>query len=743
MSTPTQKTPIIVENYLELFEMQNTILEMMAGDATQQEVLDRLCLLQEKLVPNAVATIMRYDERNRKLSLLAAPSLDKARWHEFEGLVPGPKNGSCANVIYHEEPQFVSCIAGDERWEENLGLAERFHLKACWSMPVYADEKVAGTFALSSFIERKPSPFEKMLLSIGARIVSIVLNREKHREQMRRQQKRVYLLARVFENVSEGIVITDKKNRIVEVNPAFEAITGYKEEEVRGTLPVSMVDSEDKVALRRDIVRKIREKGFWRGEMKIVRADGRRSFEWVSISKLKRENGETDGFLYVVSDINELKVSQQKMAYMAFHDTLTGLANRDMLMERISHVIDRAERVPLNAAVLFLDLDRFKYLNDTFGHTAGDQLLIEVGKRLSHALRKGDTIARFGGDEFVVLLEDVDDRGYILDKARSLLALLKKPFEFEKHSFVIYGSIGIAMFPDDGTDGQTLLKHADTAMYQAKRSQEHIRFYAPQMSEHTLKSLVLEKELHEALKRREFEVYYQPIVNGADRSICCAEALVRWHHPERGLVFPSEFIPFSEETGLISQVDEYVLGTVIADLRRWHTDPSNKIVPISVNISGRHINQRDVTRLIHILNKSALGRDYIGLELTETYLMQFAEETVVQLERLKHAGVKLSMDDFGSGYSSLGYLKRFKIDKLKIDQLLVRDIVKDNDDRSIADAIIKMGHSLGLEIIAEGVETEAQFETLQTFGCDMMQGFLFDRALPSDVFVEKYIRRSR
>ncbi len=740
---PIQKTPAGAENYTELFEMQNSILEMMGSDAPEGDILDRLCLLQEKLVPGAVASIMTYDEREGRLHLLAAPSLSEEAREAFEALVPGPENGSCANVIWHDAPQYVYCIPEDGRWAGNLEVAERFGLKACWSMPVHVDGKLVGTFALSSFVERKPSPFEKMLLSVGARIAGIVLKREHHREKIVRQQKRVYLLAKVFENVSEGIVITDRNNRIVEINPAFEAITGYSEAAVKGKLPVFMVDSEERTALRRDIVRAIREKGFWRGEMRIVRADGEPSFEWVSVSKLKSDDGKTDGFLYVISDINELKISQQKMAYMAFHDTLTGLANRDLLMERIGHIIDRSERMPLSAAVLFLDLDRFKYLNDTFGHAAGDQLLIEVGRRLKHALRKADTIARFGGDEFVILLEDVDNRERIFEKAEFILSLLKKPFEFEKHSFVIYGSIGIAIFPDDGTDGQTLLKHADTAMYQAKQSPEHIRFYAPQMSEHTLKSLVLEKELHTALNRGEFEVYYQPIVTGENRTFCCAEALVRWRHPERGLVYPGEFVPFCEETGLISQLDEYVLETVIADLRRWHSDPLNRIVPISVNISGRHINQQDVTRLIHILNRSALGRDYIGLELTETYLMQFAEETVIQLERLKHAGVKLAMDDFGSGYSSLGYLKRFKIDKLKIDRLLVHDIVEDGDDRSIADAIIKMGHSLGLEIIAEGVETAAQYETLRSFGCDMMQGYFFDRALPAETFVEKYLRRRR
>lgn len=602
---------IVVKDYLELFELQNTILEMVAGDASQQEILDTLCLMQEKMVPQSVATIMRLGE-DGVLHLIAAPSLDREAYSELDGLLPGPHNGSCASVIYHKEPQFVSCILEDERWREALGFANKYDVQACWSMPVTLDGKVVGTFALSSFKECKPSPFEKMLLSIGARIVSIVFRREQHVEKLR---------------------------------------------------------------------------------------------------------------------------------HLAFHDALTGLVNRVLLEERIGHMVERSERVPEHAALLFLDLDRFKFLNDTYGHATGDQILIEVGRRLQKALRRGDTIARFGGDEFVVLFEGNVERDEVQRKAGAILDLFKAPFIHEGHSFRISASIGIAMFPDDGGDAETLLKHADTAMYQAKRSEEHICFYAAHMSEHTRSSLVLEKELCEALEQDQFEVYYQPILGADGMQIVSAEALVRWRHPEHGVVMPADFIPFAEETGLISKIDEWVLETVIASLRRWHREPQNRIVPVSVNISGRHINERDVTRLLEILNRSSLARDYIGLELTETYLMQFASETIVQLERLKHAGVKLSMDDFGTGYSSLGYLKRFKIDTLKIDQLLVRDIVDNQDDRTIADAIIKMGHSLGLKIIAEGVETRAQLETLKAFGCDALQGFYFDRALPAERFEEKYLRR--
>ena len=614
MKTSLRSSPIPFEEYQEIFELQNAILEKVAEEAGKKDVLDELCRLQEKMVPGSVATIMLLNPVDGKMYVESAPSLQREAIEQLNGMMPNEGNGSCASAVFRKEPQFVNAIGTDPRWRNVMAFARQYCLNACWSEPVILHGEVVGTFALTSFEEREPTPFHKMLLAVGARIVSIVLKREQNRE---------------------------------------------------------------------------------------------------------------------------------KLSYLAFHDPLTGLVNRTMLEERINDLIASPGLFGSSAALLFVDLDRFKYLNDTFGHEAGDCLLAELAKRLVQLVKTGDTVARFGGDEFVILLANESRHDAILEKARSVIEVLKEPFDVAQQRFVIYGSIGIALYPDDGRDAQTLLKHADTAMYQAKQTQDHIRFYAPKMSEKSFRSLVLERELHEAIRLGQFAVYYQPVFAGNGTDLRGAEALVRWQHPERGLLLPAEFIPFAEETGLISGIDELVLEQVIADLRRWHMEPMNKIVPISVNISGRHINEKDVTQLTRILNRSALARDYINLELTETYLMQYAEETVTQLERLKHAGVKLAMDDFGSGYSSLGYLKRFKIDTIKIDQLLVRDIVEDKDDRSIAEAIIKMAHSLGLQVVAEGVETREQLEMLKTFGCDALQGFYFDRALPGRLFEDKYLRRKR
>lgn len=741
MSTPLKKTPIIVEDYLQVFDLQNAVLELVAADASKQEVLDKLCRMQEALVPGGIATVMLMNEKRDRLHLLAAPSLDDEARRELDGLKLESGYGSCVSAVMSGETQFVICVPEDERWAKSVEFAQKHHWKSCWSMPVFIDEQVMGSFALFSVEEWRPAPFAKMLLSIAARIVSIVLRREEHRRRIRESAERIQLLAKVFESISEGIVVADRNNAIIEVNPAFEILTGYRESDVKGKHPSDFLDPDIEDGLNVEMLKSIASEGVWRKELQLRRIDGSKVLEWVSASKLLDAEAKHEGYLYVLSDINDLKRSQEKLAEMAFHDILTGLANRALLMERIAHFIARAERsATLHAALLFLDLDRFKYYNDTFGHASGDRVLIEIAKRLKQNLRKGDTIARFGGDEFVIVLEEEMDRGRILKIAHTLLEKIKEPLEINEHRFVIGGSIGIALYPDDGRDAETLLKHADTAMYQAKQNREHVSFYAPQMSEHTLKSLVLEKELHEAFERNEFDVCYQPILNAQTGMLYGAEALVRWHHPERGTVYPADFITFAEEIGIISRLDEWVLEHVIADLRRWHAAADYALVPVSVNISGRHINQEDVSGLIHILNKSALAREYIGLELTETYLMQFAEETVVQLERLKHAGVRLAMDDFGTGYSSLGYLKRFKMDTIKIDMLLVSDIEYNVEDRSIADAIIKMGHSLGLKIIAEGVETEAQKKILQALGCDAFQGFYFDRAIPEGDFADQYLK---
>ena len=741
MSTPLKKTPIIVEDYLQIFDLQNTVLELVAADASQQEILNKLCLMQEALLPGSSATVMLLNAGGDRLHVMAAPSLDEAARRELDGLKPEDGYGSCASAVASGKAQFVVCTLDDERWAMAAEFAEKYHLKSCWSMPVVIDERVIGSFALTSFEERRPAPFAKMMLSVAARIVSIVVRREEHRRRIREGAERIQLLAKVFESIGEGIIVTDRNNAVIEVNAAFELLTGYREADVRGKLPTHFLDPDVEYGLNVDMLRSIASEGVWRRELLLRKADGTRAHEWVSASKLLDAQGRHEGYLYVLSDIDELKMSQEKLVEMAFHDALTGLANRALLMERIAHFVARAERNSAShAAVLFLDLDRFKYFNDTFGHASGDHVLIEIAARLKRQLRKGDTIARFGGDEFVILLEDEMERDVILKIAVGLLEAIKVPVEIKGHRFVIGGSIGIAIFPNDGKDAETLLKHADTAMYEAKQNREHISFYRPQMSEHTMKSLVLEKELYEAFAREEFDVCYQPILQAKSGMVYGAEALVRWHHPERGTIYPAEFITFAEEIGLIAKLDEWVLDHVIADLRRWHAAAEYAMVPVSVNISGRHINQEDVTGLIRILNKSALAREYIGLELTETYLMQFAEETVVQLERLKHAGVRLAMDDFGTGYSSLGYLKRFKMDTIKIDMLLVRDIERDVEDRSIADAIINMGHSLGMKIVAEGVETEGQKEILTQLGCDALQGFYFDRAIPEARFAEKYLK---
>lgn len=735
MDTSVGQTPILVESYLEIFALQNRILEMVTH-ASAQKVLDELCRMLEALVPQSVASIMVLASATRKLDVLAAPSLPKALWEDLAGLEPAAHNGSCANVILSESAQFVGEIAEDTRWDNLRPLAAQYHLRACWSVPVFVDGAIVGTFALTSFKERMPSPFEKMLLSIGARVVGIVLKRDQ-------QRQRNALLARVFESVNDAIVITDRANKIIETNHAFSTISGYSASAAQGLAPHFLLEPQSVRVLKKTMLDHIRSEGYWRGELQIRRADGRQSHEWVTASKLKDDQGRTSGFMYVMSDINDLKISQDRLAYLAYHDPLTGLANRALLGERIAHVISRATRENLTAVVLFLDLHRFKNINDSFGHVAGDQLIVEVAHRLESVTQRVDTVARFGGDEFVLLFEEVDDRKEIQKKAEAILAAIEMPFIFRDHHLRVMANIGIAVFPLDGNDADELLNHADTAMYQAKKSLQHICFYSPHMSQKSRQNLALEKELHEAVEAGEFDVYYQPIVHGTNAQIKSAEALVRWRHPRRGLVMPSEFITLAEETGLISRIDERVLEQVVTDLRRWHTDTRNCIVPVSVNISGRQINEHEVTRLIQLLNRSALARDYIGFELTETYLMQFAEETEVQLERLKHAGIKLSLDDFGTGYASLGYLKRFKIDTLKIDQALVRDIVSDLEDRSIVDAIVKMGHSLGLSVIAEGVETQAQLQTLRQFGCDAMQGFYFDRALEADVFEANYLRRER
>ncbi len=432
-------------------------------------------------------------------------------------------------------------------------------------------------------------------------------------------------------------------------------------------------------------------------------------------------------------EISERKHAEGRLVYLANHDSLTNLPNRMLLIDRLNQVLTRLPWRKRLAAVLFLDLDHFKHINDTLGHPAGDLLLVAVSERLQSCLRDGDTIARLGGDEFAIILADIARAEDVSKVAQKIIDTMSKRFVLKDHEFFITTSIGISLYPNDGEDAETLLKNADTAMYRAKgQGRNNYQIYSAALNANAFERLAMETSLRQALERKDFLLQYQPQVDLNTRQIIGIEALLRWHHPELGLVSPAKFIPIVEENGLIVPIGEWVLRTACAQNKAWQDSGLPPIV-VSVNMSARQFQQKNLVGMVsQVLRETGLDAKYLELELTESILIQKEEPFIAMLSELHSMGIALSIDDFGTGYSSLSYLNRFPINTLKIDQSFVNNITKNPNDAVIVTAIITLAHSLHLKAIADGVETTEQLEFLRSLHCDGMQGYLFSQPLPAD-----------
>lgn len=475
-------------------------------------------------------------------------------------------------------------------------------------------------------------------------------------------------------------------------------------------------------------------------EYRILRPDG--ELRWIEErARAIREGSQTRRVDGIAIDISERKAYEARIEYLADHDALTSLANRNLLADRTRQAMAHARRNGQQLALLFLDLDRFKGVNDSFGHQLGDALLLEVAARLRHVVREGDTVARQGGDEFIILLTDIHRIDDVTAAAYKIFEAFSRPFVINGRELFVSTSIGVTLFPDDGEDLPTLLRNADTAMYRAKEEQGNaFQFYSREMSVRAMERAELESALRRAMEREEFELFYQPKVDIRSRRIIGAEALIRWHHPQLGLVSPTRFIPMAEEIGLIVPIGDWVLQTACAQNKAWQVAGLPPI-SVSVNLSARQFAQEGlVSSVARTLDRMGLAPHHLELELTESIVMNSAELYVNKLQQLQDLGVQLSIDDFGTGYSSLSYLKRFPLDHLKIDQSFVRDIANDDDDAAITSTVISLGHSLNLKVIAEGVETEEQVAFLRDHHCDEMQGYYFSRPLPAAEFASLLLK---
>ncbi len=471
--------------------------------------------------------------------------------------------------------------------------------------------------------------------------------------------------------------------------------------------------------------------------------DGKERVFEIEASPLLNSDGTLYGILEVIRNITEdlsteaqLREHRERLYHLVHHDALTNLPNRMLLQDRLSRMTMKAKRNKTYVAILFLDLDRFKKINETLGHDIGDQLLLEVGKRLENCVRKSDTVARLGGDEFGILLDDLRDVKFVAVVARKILQALSKPILIKDYELYATSSIGISLYPEDGEDEDVLLRCADTALYRAKDAgKNNYQYYTPDMNTRAFEFLLLESGLRKALDNEELVVFYQPLLDLKNKKLIGMEALLRWRHPEKGMISPGDFIPLAEETGLIEPIGEWVLRAACTQNKQWQ-DEGYPPVKVSVNMSGRQFAKKNIAEMIgNILEETGLNPEYLGIEITESVIMQDVKSTISKLKQLQDMGITLSIDDFGTGYSSLSYLKLFPIDNLKIDRSFVFNITSDSTDAAIAASVILLAHSMDLKVVAEGVETEEQLEVLHEQGCDYVQGFLFSKPLAAEEFV--------
>ncbi|HEY0664706.1 MAG TPA: EAL domain-containing protein [Gallionella sp.] len=580
--------------------------------------------------------------------------------------------------------------------------------------------------------------------------VYILAVRPLERQQgiLREQNNELRISAVTFES-QEGVVVTDLHNRILRVNHSFTEITGYSNEEVINKTPSILQSGRQDKEFYRNMWLILERDRFWSGEVWNRRKNGEIYPEWLTITAVVNPSGKVTNYVGIFSDITERKALDAEIQNLAFYDPLTHLPNRRLLLNRLEQAMATTTRNHYHGALMFLDLDHFKTLNDVYGHNVGDQLLIMVAERIGSCVREQDSVSRFGGDEFVVMLEELSENAehaavQAETVAKKIRNILSTPYELHRDTgdaeggsiqYICTSSIGVTMFKGQDNDIATLLKWADMAMYQAKISGRNaIRFFDPVMQSAIEAHASFESDLRAALEQQQFKLYYQIQVD-ASRRPQGAEALLRWEHPQRGMVSPHEFIPLAEETGLIVSIGQWALNAACAQLGAWKSDPEMRNLQLAVNISAKQFLQRDfVGQVKATIEKHGVSPMFLKLELTESMLLSNIEDTIRKMQELKDYGVRFSLDDFGTGYSSLSNLKRLPLDQIKIDQGFVRNIAQDRGDVAMVHAIMDLGMNFGLEIIAEGVETEEQFKTLQRYGCTNFQGYLFSRPVPLEQF---------
>ena len=712
-------------------ELHNHILSQINQRIALPEVLNDLACQVEALHSGMICSILLLNTDGKTLFTVAAPSLPDFYNQAINGVTIGEGVGSCGTAAFRGETVIVEDIQKHPFWASYLDLAQQADVQSCWSQPFKnKDDKVLGTFAIYHKKPTHPTDSELILIERYANLAQLAI-------EIHQAQNDLRISSIAFQS-QEGMLVTDANRVILRVNRAFTNITGYTAEEAVGQTPQMLSSEQHNATFYNEMWAKVNSTGEWEGEIWNRRKNGEVYPEYLNITAVK-DNDITTNYVATLTDITERKQAADEIEHLAFYDSLTHLPNRRLLLDRLKRALIASERSGRDGALLFLDLDHFKTLNDSLGHAIGDLLLLQVAERLTDCLRGSDTVARLarlGGDEFVVLLEDLSNLA--LEAAaqtkvvgEKILSTLNKPYQLATHEYHSTVSIGVALFSDHEHSQEDLLKHADIAMYQAKKTGRNTMcFFDPHMQDAINNRADLERELRKAIDKQQFQLYYQIQVDHLGHALG-AEALIRWLHPERGLVSPFHFIPLAEETGLILSIGQWVLETACAQLNVWHENEFTRELTISINVSAKQFYQPDfVAQVRDAVQRHSINPMQLKLELTESILLENVEDTIATMFALKETGIRFSLDDFGTGYSSLQYLKRLPLYQLKIDQSFVRDIVSDSSDKAIVRTIIAMAKSMELEVIAEGVETLEQQQLLLNKGCMYFQGYLFGRPVP-------------
>jgi diguanylate cyclase (GGDEF)-like protein/PAS domain S-box-containing protein len=680
--------------------------------------------------------VLLLDSDGAHLRHGAGPSLPGHYREAIDGVAIGPSVGSCGTAAYRREQVIVSDIATDPLWADFRELALGAGLRACWSSPIFGtDNKLLGTFAMYYREPRGPDSHDLQLVETAMHVVGIALERSLTEQALRRGEERYRDL---FENANEPIATVSLDDEITEVNAAFERVLGYSRAELIGSNLRSYLTAEGyEIAVREGRRKLSGEVTGTTFEQEFLARDGHSVVLNVS-SRIIEEDGRPVGMQGICRDITDYKRAQAELRalaeqnrHQALHDSLTELPNRACFRERIEQSIAAGRGDDSGFAVLMIDLDRFKDINDTLGHHYGDLLLVELARRLRSVLRHTDTIARLGGDEFGMLIPDLVERAGGLEPAVArILAALDESFLVDGLPLHVEASIGIAHYPTHGNDVDLLLQRADVAMYLAKQKGATHALYTPELDHHDSASLTLLSELPRAIRERELCLHYQPKVHARGGRVAGVEALVRWQHPERGLIGPADFIPAAERTALIEPLTRFVLEEALAQCRRWQD--AGDIVNVAVNLSMRNLHDLSLPgQIAALLRKWEIASDRLTLEITESTIAADPERTTTVVQQLSGLGVSIAIDDFGIGYTSLAHLARLAIDQIKIDRSFVTNMKEDSHGAAIVRSIITLGHDLGLKVTGEGVETQAAYDRLASLGCDLIQGFHIGRPMPA------------